>query len=367
MSNQYLILGGSGLVGSTLISKLRPDAVVTVADIRPPTRVSMEKLRYIQADLTKPGELEQLIQEVKPDVIVNTINLATIFSEQLGDGYRELVRWYVRLYQALAKTKQKLVYIQVGTTGSGGLGFNIPFTHGASLEDLPIIHKAASAGIGTGLLLMLSRSFGDRIRVAEVKPGLAIFNSTPVVTETDSYQLVVLDGGESGHYTYQEVALLTSFMGFATVDEVTNRIIRVMEHRRTLARIVPYDLIAALNATIISSSDGDGKQKKEVLQLLRRLTKPDAVLATGNLGPPSITRDLILAHLAMLPGGSKLSLSQRLTQDPAVKATLHYIQENNPDLADYLSSSLTKERFAEIQAGLTGAKEPWQVVVRLLH
>ena len=215
-----------------------------------------------------------------------------------------------------------------------GLGFNIPFTHGEATAELPIIHKAAFSGIITSLLVLLSRSFEKgAVRVSEVKPGLAVFSYT-VVRETspDNGSCVTLDGGESGAYTYQELALLTQWMGFTNVKQVADRIMNVINDDPREHRVAAHDITSALNASIIAQDEIDEKTKATTLEKMRAAdrdtTDGSVVIASGNLGPAEITADLILGR-ALIVGGE---LGPTLQNDPAIRATLTYLTNTKPKL-----------------------------------
>ena len=354
---KYLILGGAGLVGSTFARTVaKQGATVTVVDL--PSKLSEREfpdgIRKVEADILVPGFLDKLVQKEEPSIILNTVNLATIFSGNEGEGYNSLISFYTRLYEVLSHVSTPLHYVQAGTTGSGGLGFNIPFTHGENLEHRPIIHKAAFSGITSQLLVMLSRSFPEgNIRVSELKPGLAIFDDTFHQSKIAGATCVTLDGGESGHYTYNEVALLMKMMGFTTASMVVEKIMGIITSEKGFSHSNGYDLTAAMNRAIVSEGRSDSAKRKKILDEMKKRQGKYNVIATGNLGPRSITASLLQAYM-------RLNGVTMLDPDPSVRATLAYLAQKDIALAEYVEKCC--QQLPPIEPSRE-QREPWQLVM----
>src|SRR5260370_7390739 len=62
------------------------------------------------------------------------------------------------------------LYLKIGTTGTGGMGLNIPYTHSEDKPSAQLITKTAVAFAHTGLLFLMARTAGGPI-VKEIKPG----------------------------------------------------------------------------------------------------------------------------------------------------------------------------------------------------
>jgi len=308
MTRTWLLLGGGGLICGEIAERLNAlgDKVFSL-DVR--QQPVTEAARSYTGDALAPGVLDNFLAEVMPDGIINGINLATIFAREPAQGYAGLVTYICGIHDALRNHlrrrkgdwRRPMHFLQLGTTGAGGLGFNIPFTHGEATAELPIIHKAAFSGIITSLLVLLSRSFEKgAVRVSEVKPGLAVFSDALVrETSPDKWSCVTLDGGESGAYTYQELALLTQWMGFTTVKQVADRIMNVINNDPCEHRVAAHDVTSALNASIISQDESDEKAKATTLKKMQAADRDTAdgsfVIASGNLrrnysGPDTWTR-----------------------------------------------------------------------------
>jgi nucleoside-diphosphate-sugar epimerase len=359
-----LVLGGLGLIGGALVEELTKTFDVFVVDKREP-KEKTGNVKYYVADALSVSTLEKLVIEHKPRLIVNSINIATIFSDNPEANYKKLVRFYYGLYQIFSRVSHPIHFIQMGTTGSGGLGFDIPFTHGDKIEDLPIINKAAFSGISTAMLTLMSRSFGHRVKVSEVKPGLSIFRKDIVKEKFNGSNLILVDGGESGFYTYNELALLTNYMGFTTVDTIIDKVMKILGGDKSFHNHCVYDTIGSLNGAIIKQNHLDHWRLVKYLNIMKRLSGKDYVIATGKLGPPSITRDLILACLKKEnPDLDEESFTKIIKKEPKIVNTIKLIKKNDNILYDYLISELNYNNYLKVT---TDEDEPWKNVKSILE
>lgn len=356
-----MVLGGTGLIGGALAARLsRYASSVMVADIRTPTDRGLDSVRV---DIAAPGELRALMRRWAPDLIINAVNVATLFSQQGHAGYDHLIRFSAELFGALAERPGPVTYLQIGTTGSGGLGFDIPFTHGGPIEDMPIVHKAAFAGMMSQLLVMIARSFPPgRVRVLEVKPGLAIFATDRVQTQTfEGMDIITVDGGESGVYTRDELALLTRYMGFTTVDRIADRVLAVLEGRAAEGPPSGHDVTRAIDSAIVGEDAEDRRVRDEVLaDLAQKSVGRPTLPATGNLGPPTITLNLTLAASLLTGPGRGEGLRRRAWD---------YLQRTQPGLSRWLDTQTMDLEAATraLEPHVAGAEAPWQVVHRAIE
>ncbi len=150
------------------------------------------KLRRMYIDdivdeLTEPvlhrSALYQLLSHYKPDVVIDCINSATAIAYQdlfqsardvmkhLKDatstgahGLHEsiekllctlyvpqLIRHVQIFYKSMNEAGTK-VYVKIGTSGTGGMGLNIPYTHSEEKPSSVLLSKSAVAGAHTLLL-----------------------------------------------------------------------------------------------------------------------------------------------------------------------------------------------------------------------
>lgn len=366
MHKKILLLGGAGLIAGNLAKHVSEMAGYEVycVDIVQRGNSDLKNITFLKANVLQKDAITTIIAELQPSIIINGINVATIFSIHPQKGYVDLVNFYINLYKGLLSLTHPFHYIQLGTTGSGGLGLNIPFTHGDKIEHLPIIHKAAFAGITTSMLTLLSRSLSQDAKISEIKPGLSIFADTITTVPVGHGKAVLLNGGESGDYTYNELALLTSFMGFTTVGKIVDKVLGIISDRGKHETIVAHDTISAMNAVIISSEQDDFDQRNHMLEEMVTQQGREYVIATGNLGPPSITRDLMLSYLKVNPEVlEQWGFEQAFSHDPSLKATMAYIRHHDRKLYKYLQKECNHEAFAALGSFyITGMFHPWQVV-----
>src|SRR3989441_479592 len=150
-------------------------------------------------DLLHRSFLYQLLLKYKPDAVVDSINTATAFAYQdplksaedllalAADGQvdraaverhvlllttPQLIRHVQILVEALRRAETK-AYVKVGTSGTGGMGFNIPYTHSEERPSRTLLAKSAVAGAQSLLLFLLGRPPGLPATV-EINPTATI-------------------------------------------------------------------------------------------------------------------------------------------------------------------------------------------------
>lgn len=359
-----VILGGLGLIGGSLAEELAKSFKVFVVDKRAPID-KIPDVKYFTEDALNHETLSGILEKLQPKLIVNAINIATIFSKDPEINFKKIISFYYNLYQIIERIEGKLSYIQMGTTGSGGLGFNIPFTHGDKIDNLPIINKAAFAGVSTAMLTLLSRSFGHRVSVSEIKPGLAIFRKEIVNKKCGNSNLVIIDGGESGFYTYNELALLTCYMGFTYVDTIVDKVKKILSGDKSFHNHCVYDTIGSLNGAIIRQNHIDQFQLTRALMTMKKCSSCDYIIATGKLGPPTITRDLILAFFKRKHGELiEEDFNKLITEDSCVADTLGYIKATEKPLYDFLSEELNYQNYLKT---IASEDEPWKNLRKMIE
>jgi hypothetical protein len=154
------------------------------------------------------SQLVRLIEQYHPDVIVDAINTATAISYQdiytasklsrreldafmdaggktgaddlarsvetllIAQYIPQLIRHVIFINRAMREAGTRL-YLKVGTTGTGGMGLNIPYTHGEDRPSATLMSKTAVAFAHTGLLFLMARTVGGPI-VKELKPAALV-------------------------------------------------------------------------------------------------------------------------------------------------------------------------------------------------
>jgi hypothetical protein len=325
----------------------------------------------------------RLIRLEKPDAVIDTVNTATAISYQdlfsssfvvsrgleeaaaageISDGFTadvqkhlvsasipQLILHIRLLHRVLTETGAR-IYLKVGTTGTGGMGLNIPYTHGEDKPSPTLMSKTATAFAQTGLLFLMART-PDCPIIKEIKPaamigyrqigyqlvrgvqyrpaggsreGVRIVAGEPYLlyrarSETLSEQLdneprfdgfsPVDDGsgrqakltlpcvntGENGIFTRGEFEAITALgqMEFVTPEEIAELAALEIEGSNT-----GRDVISAVDSSILGPSYKGGLIRQVAVEELDKLEREKGVpsIAIGQLGPPQLAKYLYEAH-----------------------------------------------------------------------
>ena len=329
--------------------------------------------------------LYQLVTGRRPDVIVDSVNTATGIAYQdiyktsrlayqalqqgadlresletmlLTDYVPQLIRHVQVFYQAMLKAGTG-VYVKIGTSGTGGMGLNIPYTHSEEKPSRVLLSKSALAGAHTLLLFLMARTPGGPI-TKEIKPAAAIawkrigFGEIlragrpvplydPGEPETlvpgasfrpldpawgrptgQTLSSVFIDTGENGIFSLEEFSAITTGeqMEFVTPEEIADVVAREIMGGNT-----GHDVINALDNAVMGPTYRAGLMRHWVLEKLRTLEKQHAVdsVAFENLGPPRLSKllheaDLLRRSYGTMEGvraGDPAEMSRRLAEDVA--------------------------------------------------
>jgi len=323
----------------------------------------------------------QLIERFKPTVLVDCINTATAISYQdvftvsrrtkmlldalesrtgpidtedlkplvtsvrellIAQGIPQITRHILFLHQALEESSVR-VYIKVGTTGTGGMGINIPYTHSEDKPSPQLLAKSAIGFAHTGLLFLLARtprgSEGTHgAIIKELKPGAMIgfkrLGETHVRLRGDReraflvnareeavgpmlqtrrpaedfgkfeqrdvpLRIIGADTGENGFFSIGEFRAITypRQMEYVTPEEVART--AVLE---ILGASTGRDVLGAIDGAITEPSYRAGVLRAQAIrqmELLESAASDDILpsIAVGHLGPPKLTKLLVEAFL----------------------------------------------------------------------
>ncbi len=300
--------------------------------------------------------LVSLLERHQPDIIVDGINTATAIAyqdlfasaEELRRTARreggattaqveahlstlylpQLIRHVQLLLEGLRRAGTS-VYVKVGTSGTGGMGLNIPFTHSEERPSWTLLAKASIAGAHSLLLYLMART-PDAPTVKEVKPTAAIgwkeitygtvdrggepmarFDSTAPLPldealaggDDDAWQRtddpvrsVYLDAGENGLFSLGEFEAISSLgmMELVTPEEIAEVVVDEIEGRPT-----GKEVVASLDAAGIGPSYRGGSMREAALQRMEELERRHDVhsVAFEMLGPPRLSKLLFEAHI----------------------------------------------------------------------
>ncbi len=305
----------------------------------------------------KDNQLVHLIRLHRPEVVVDCVNTATGFSYQdvfdgaakvrawVGaDGYDakgvadletfllsqsapQLIRHVRFLHQATTEYTTR-VYVKVGTTGTGGMGLNIPYTHSEDKPSKKLLAKNEAAFGHTGLLFLLARTPNAPI-VKEVKPAAMIgYRAVQVMEAKDKHdnsdlyeahevacsgtlnlreapaayertgklRVAVVDTGENGVFTRGEFAAITALgqMEYITPEEIATTVVLEIRGANT-----GNDAISAMDGAVMTPSYKAGLVRSVAIRDLDAAERESQIpsVALGRLGPPELSKLLFEAEL----------------------------------------------------------------------
>jgi hypothetical protein len=283
----------------------------------------------------------------------------TFESLLVSQSIPQLIRHTQLLYRAMVEVSTR-VYIKVGTTGTGGMGLNIPYTHGEDKPSAKLMSKTAIGFAHTGLMFLMARTPGGPI-VKEIKPAAMIGykkvtyqslrnrrENSPIniyapriqplegdlelslpkddFKRLGELEMVGVDTGENGFFARGEFEAVTSInqMEFVTPEEIARNVALEIKGSNT-----GVDVIGAIDSAIMTPSYRAGYLRGSAIEALRRLEHETNTpsIATGELGPPKLTKLLYEAHLLKV----KYQTLQKVVETSAEEisqALWRYIQRN---------------------------------------
>ncbi|MFT4975968.1 MAG: hypothetical protein ACI8S6_001863 [Myxococcota bacterium] len=309
-------------------------------------------------DAYAENHLVNMIRRCRPEVIVDCVNTATGISYQdVFDGAAKVRSWvkqdgfaqqgiqdlealllsqtgpqlirHVRLVHRVTTEHATKLYLKVGTTGTGGMGMNIPYTHSEDKPSRKLLAKNETAFGHTGLMFLLARTPHAPI-VKEVKPAAMIgYRGVRVIETTDRYnnsdlysphevslnqpqldlredaggydttgrlKVPVVDTGENGVFTRGEFAAITALgqMEYITPEEIAKVIVLEIRGANT-----GQDVISAMDASVLQPSYKAGLLRSVALEDLAQTEEESQIpsIALGRLGPLQLSKLLFEAHL----------------------------------------------------------------------
>ena len=409
-----LVLGGWGLVGSAICRNImheKPKRIVVTSLLRSEAEEAVEQLRKefpkagrkffipwwgnifvrhdlkdmarddilssekhrsmliedIVEELTEPilkrSTAYKLLQEYKPEVIVDCINSATaiayqdIFqtarsvlkeieqSRRGNSGHRlaemaerllctlyvpQIVRHVQTLYRSMNAAGTR-IYVKIGTSGTGGMGLNIPYTHSEERPSRVLLSKSSVAGAHTLLLFLMGRtpdapitkeikptaaiawkkigygeirSRGKTIKLVDCPPehGVKLEGSLRLRVENaglplnDTLKSVFIDTGENGVFSRAEFQAIATpgQMEYVTPEEIAENVIYEIKGGNT-----GHDIINALDNATLNPTYRAGFLFNSALDRLRQLEHEhnSSSIAFEVLGPPRLSKLLNEAYL----------------------------------------------------------------------
>jgi len=322
--------------------------------------------------LLKRSSLYRLMQTYKPEIVVDSVNSATaiayqdIFqvtrevmkhlkaarsaartgSKQSGPDPEtlytamerllctlytpQLIRHVQIMYRSMKDAGTK-IYVKIGTSGTGGMGLNIPYTHSEERPSRVLLSKSSVAGAHTLLLFLMGRT-PDAPITKEIKPAAAIawkkikygeilkrgkpvrlvdcgpsgavrLDSTlklhmenTAVPTGETLKSVFIDTGENGIFSHGEFEAISrpGQMEFVTPEEIAEN--TVFEIR---AGNTGHDIINALDNATLAPTYRAGFMFNTAMTQMHKLESKHKVdsVAFEMLGPPRLSKLLYEAYL----------------------------------------------------------------------
>ena len=308
--------------------------------------------------------LSRIIAKYKPDVIVDCVNSAT------GLAYQDIYAAYFRTKTVLESAREKGVhgencfeetekfigtvslpqlirhvqvlldgtrragthtYVKVGTTGTGGMGLNIPYTHSEERPSGQLLSKSSLAGAHSMLLFLMGRTPGCPY-IKEIKPAATIawkeiaygevkrrgqpirmYDCPPEKAEKlearfsrkksdagvaldRNLESVYIDTGENGIFSAGEFFAITASeqMEFVTPEEIAQAVLWEIEGGNS-----GLDVVAALDSVSMGPTYRAGILRESALKHMAKLEAEHGIdsVAFEILGPPRLSKLLYEAHL----------------------------------------------------------------------
>jgi NAD(P)-dependent dehydrogenase (short-subunit alcohol dehydrogenase family) len=334
-------------------------------------------LDEFSVDVLHRSAVWKLLQEYKPQLVVDCINSATAIAYQdlfavsrevrksiknnaatlveqterlLATQYvPQLIRHVQLMYRSMHDAGTQ-IYIKIGTSGTGGMGLNIPYTHSEERPSSVLLSKSAVAGAHTLLLFLMGRTPDSPI-TKEIKPTAAIawkriaFGEirkrgkpielvdcppdqgvkldrtlklkfdVPAWKETKkTLKSVFIDTGENGTFSRAEFEAISTpgQMEFVTPEEIADSVVFEIKGGNT-----GHDIINALDNATLSPTYRAGFLFENALKQLRLLEQEHGVksVAFEMLGPPRLSKLLYEAYLLQSTFGSMNAVSKTSSKE----------------------------------------------------
>jgi hypothetical protein len=342
----------------------------------------------LEGAVLQRSALYQLMHAYKPEIVVDSVNTATaiayqdIFSlaRQVLKDLREaraagttgseslmehiekllctistpqLIRHVQLMYRSMRDAGTK-IYLKIGTSGTGGMGLNIPYTHSEERPSRVLLSKSAVAGAHTLLLFLMGRTpdapitkeikpaaaiawkrimFGEvrkrgkAVQLVDCPPGNAVSLDSAlklmmkgVAAPTgEILKSVFIDTGENGIFSRGEFEAISTpgQMEFVTPEEIADDAIFEIKAGNT-----GHDIINALDNATLAPTYRAGFMFNSAMALMEKLEKEHSVdsVAFEMLGPPRLSKLLYEAYLLKkayttlkaVPAASPAAISAKL-------------------------------------------------------
>lgn len=333
----------------------------------------------------------KLLMEHKPDIIIDCINTATgIAYQDLYTTYRRIKKTIERKPSAeeiIAETEKLMctqyipqlirhvqiiynsmhqagtnIYVKIGTSGTGGMGLNIPYTHSEEKPSRVLLSKSSVAGAHTLLLFLMGRTpdgpitkeikptaaiAWKRIEFGEIKKGgkpiemvevpleqaisltgkLKLKLDTKFPTSGNKLKSVFIDTGENGTFSRGEFEAITAQ---GQMEYVTPEEIAVDAIYEILGGNTGHDIINALDNATLEPTYRAGFMQHWAVEKLEELEELHGAnsVAFELLGPPKLSKLLHEINILKLIHKGMRNIISDSPANLSAKA-LEYLQNNS--------------------------------------
>jgi NAD(P)-dependent dehydrogenase (short-subunit alcohol dehydrogenase family) len=296
----------------------------------------------------------------RPTVADIEAHLTTLYLPQLIRHVQVLVHG-----MRAAKTE---VYLKIGTSGTGGMGLNVPFTHSEERPSATLLSKSSVSGAHSGLLFLMGRT-PDSPVVKEVKPTAAVawkrighgpvmrggqpmkrydcpepldladaFTATAGGRAQDTGEVlesVWLDAGENGLFSLGEYETISALglMEIITPEEIADASIAEIRGRPT-----GRDIVGALDAATMGPTYRGGALRETALRHMECLETEHGVrsVAFEMLGPPRLSKLLFEGEILHRLFG-EVSKAADLDPEATAARSLELVEADSRLRSDILS------------------------------
>ena len=376
---------GNIFLPEDLADRSRPELLEDAASRR---RLVDELLGAASGPALEANLLFRWLVRFRPEAVVDCVNTATALAYQdqfasagallqaaqerriaSGDVERHILTLalpqLIRHVQILAEGLRQAAtraYVKIGTSGTGGMGFNIPYTHSEERPSRTLMAKSAVAGAQSLFLFLLART-PHAPAVTEIKPSAAIAwreiaygpvrrggAELEVVDCVDPIPLesafspgasgwwrtgeplksVFINVGENGLFARDEFETVSALgqMELVTPEEIADAVIDELTGRPT-----GKDIVAALDGAVFGPTYRAGYLRAVAVEGLRALEQQHGVrsVAFEMLGPPRLTKLLYEAFVVGRLYPSVRALAQARAGEIATAAAT-YLRETDAGL-----------------------------------
>lgn len=358
-----------------------------------------DTMEELNDEILSNSSIYKLLMEYKPDIIIDCINSATgIAYQDIYSTYRrikktissnptkenlidetekllctlyvpQIIRHIQILYASMSKAGTE-IYVKIGTSGTGGMGLNIPYTHSEEKPSRVLLSKSSIAGAHTLLLFLMGRT-PDAPITKEIKPTAAIawkriafdevkkankpielydvsfdeainLNDKLVLNIENKFKStgeklksVFIDTGENGTFSKGEFEAITAQgqMEYVTPEEIAEDVIFEIRGGNT-----GHDIINALDNATLEPTYRAGFLQHYAVEKLNELEKIHDVesVAFELLGPPRLSKLLHEINLLKKAGGFMKDISLANPKD-IQKKIVDILKENSKLRSEIIS------------------------------